>query len=592
VVIPAGVRGAAERQELKGVGKSAATLPNEETRTGTALVAGPNDRNEKPPVDSVRQEDFWALQGLWKFEIYYSDWCPERIGNSPISWSKWRWSVKGNKISWTGMKAEDVRLSFSVDPSKSPRQIDLTFLDGPHKGKRVLGIYRFSPGNRCWMCVADPNAKVARPRDFSFSRKSGQTLILVEMTPSEEPIAAAPPTAAKVKGRGPEIDAAIVRLRQLGAFVREFDLRGDPQYWVQIISTGVGVATHDFAENFDDAAMDDVEIIGRGANVQLHLRRTSVTVAGLARLVSAGRIDMLELTGPNIDNAMVKILPKLPLQGHLGLSSDLLTNSGIQPVSECRELTDISLGGKLLTDACLEHLTGLPKMQGVSLGKNFTRAVFAILARLARLTSLDVSAVTVDISDLTQVPKLRTLSLQGRKYNDEAAFTIADTFKSLEEAYLCDTSITNAGVQHLSRLGTLKILTLDNSLIDDGVADSILKMKQLEWLSVRDCAVGNDTLAAVSECPEMRYLFLVHTPVNDVGIAHLVKLKRPLALYLSDCKFVTDASVKSLAQLPDSESLHLSLDGSGITENGARRLQGELPHARIRWSIPPVPSKK
>lgn len=532
-------------------------------------------------------EEVQALQGVWKFDIYYSDWWPERISNPPISWSKWRWTVTGNEIHWTGMKVDDVKLSFTVDPTQSPRHIDFTFLDGPHKGKILRGMYKFYAEDACYICFADPEAKFDRPTDVSYSTNSGRTMVSIEKAAPETPAA-----QTKGEGRGAEIDAAIARLRQLGAFVREFHPRGAPQYWVQIISTGLGASTRESSLNFGNAAMEDVEIIGRGVAVQLHLRRTSVTSAGLERLASAGKIELLELTGPNVDNAMLKILPKLPLQGQLGLSSDLLTNTGIESVAECRQLTGISLDGNLLTNACLEQLTGLPKLQEVSLGKNFTRAAFEILSRLEGLTGLDVSEVTPDLGDLKKVPKLRRLSLSGKAYDDETARTIADTFQSLEEAYLRRTSITNAGVEHLSRIRTLKILTLDDSLIDDGVAASIRKMKQLKWLSVGDCAVGDDTLAALSECPEMWYVFLVHTPVTDDGIAHLVKLKKPLALYLANCKSVTDASVKSLSQLPDSENLHINLQDSGITEKGARQLQAALPHAQIRWGIPPLQLKK
>jgi hypothetical protein len=292
----------------------------------------------------------------------------------------------------------------------------------------------------------------------------------------------------------------------------------------------------------------------------------------------------------DVDDALLTILPKLPLQGHLGLSAERLTNAGIQPVSECRQLTAISLGGNLSNDS-LEHLTGLPKLQAVSLGKHFTRGAFDTLERLEGLTDLDASELNPDLNDLTKVPKLRRLSLLGQKYDDKAALTIADTFKSLEEAYLRNTSITNAGVQHLSRLEKLKILTLDDSLVDDGMADSIRKMKQLTWLSMGDCAVGDDTLAALSECPEMWYVFLDHTRVTDKGLAHLPKLKRPLALYLSECKSVTDAGMKSLSQLPDSPNLHIELTRTGVTEDGVHELKAALPHAQISWGTPAVPLK-
>ncbi|MBX3444826.1 MAG: hypothetical protein KF774_20670, partial [Planctomyces sp.] len=179
----------------------------------------------------------------------------------------------------------------------------------------------------------------------------------------------------------------------------------------------------------------------------------------------------------------------------------------------------------------------------------------------------------------------------GKKYDDEAARTIADSFAKLENLYLRSTSITTAGVQHLSRLERLKILTLDDSLVDDGMADSVRKMQRLTWLSVDDCAVGDETLAAVSECPDMWYVYFANTRVTDEGLTHLPQLRRPLSLYLSNCLAVTDASIPSLALLTDSGGLNIDLQGTGFTEQGARELQSALPQAQIRWGSPPVPLK-
>jgi len=417
-----------------------------------------------------------------------------------------------------------------------------------------------------------------------------------ERVDGEESAAATPAPKAKAADRGPEIDAAIARqrklaamvrkfkidaaiarLREQGAMVREFHPRGNPQYWVQITS-----------DNFDDDNLADVEMVARGVPLHLHLRNASVTPAGLERLASAGRINQLELSGDNIDDALLKSLPKLPLHGQLGLYSDKLTNAGVQPVAECLELTAISLEGNLSDDS-LERLAGLPNLQRISLGKHFTRRAFDILGRVENLTDLDVSELNPDLIDLQKIPKLRTLSLSGKKYDDAAALAIADTFKSLESAYLRGTSITNAGVEHLSRLEKLKILTLDDSLVDDGMAKSIRKMKQLTWLSVGNCAVGDDTVAALSECPEMWHVFLAGTQVTDKGMVHLPKLMKPLALYLFECKLVTDASIKSLAQLPDSAGLNVELTGSGVTEKGFSELKAALPHAQIRWAAPAPP---
>lgn len=126
-----------------------------------------------PPV----AEEIEALGGQWKFDIYYSDWWPARISNPPIRKGAWRWSFKGNEIAWTGMKIDDVRISFTLDPSKSPKQIDLTFLDGPYKGKALRGIYKFGFGNSCDICAADPDANADRPTFFGYATNSGHTWI-------------------------------------------------------------------------------------------------------------------------------------------------------------------------------------------------------------------------------------------------------------------------------------------------------------------------------------------------------------------------------------------------------------------------------
>lgn len=576
-VIPAGIRGASrgDAAEEKEPSKELVRL-----KAGGGPKGG--DDQKANGTKQVLPEDVQALQGEWRFGLYYSDWWPARITNPPVGWSKWQWTVKGNDIVWSGMKIDDVRLSFKVDPSKSPRQIDLTLLDGPHKGTTLRGMYEFKGGG-WWICFAEPGSSVDRPSKVEYGTGEGRTMVILRRAPVETGAGEVPPAKAEDKDHGRDVDAAIGRLRDLGAFVREFYARDDPRYWVQIISTGTGEATRQSAENFDDAAMKDVEIIGREATLRLHLAKTSVTIDGLKMLASARLVAKLVLSGSNVRDEMLKVLPGLPLRGELTLNSNRLTNEGIRAVAECRELISVSLSGAALTDSCLKYLTLLPKLQAVSLGGNFTRGAFKVLRPLDGLISLDASAVTPELSDLKPFRKLKRLSLGGKKYGDDAAEAIAETFTSLEQAYLRDTSIGNAGVEHLARLKTLTVLTLDGSAIDDGAAESIRKMKQLTWLSVANTSAGDETLAAACECPGMWYLDFSNTQITDEGMAHVVKLTKAVTLYVMECKGVTDSSVVPLAKMPDSPSLYLTLNRSGISEKGARLLRKALPHAQISW---------
>jgi uncharacterized protein (TIGR03067 family) len=118
---------------------------------------------------------------------------PDRITKSSFEIvTKWRWAIQGNKIQWSGLKIGDVKLSFALNPVKSPKEIDLTFLDGPHKGKRLRGIYQFNPKGAWQICFADPDAKVERPTDVSYSTDEGRTMVVLKRPESQEPAADSP----------------------------------------------------------------------------------------------------------------------------------------------------------------------------------------------------------------------------------------------------------------------------------------------------------------------------------------------------------------------------------------------------------------
>ena len=99
--------------------------------------------------------------------------------------------------------------------------------------------------------AASPNSVSLKPRGDAAKKASA-----IQNPKNETPVAAQEKPRHKAVDRGPEIDAAIARLRKQGAMVREFHPRGDAQYWVQIIS-----------DNFDDDDLADVEIVARGSRL-------------------------------------------------------------------------------------------------------------------------------------------------------------------------------------------------------------------------------------------------------------------------------------------------------------------------------------
>ena len=66
-----------------------------------------------------------------------------------------------------------MKAKFSVDSTKKPKTIDYEIVEGPTKGKRVLGIYEID-GDKVKFCFAA--ADKDRPSEFTAKAGSGNTL--------------------------------------------------------------------------------------------------------------------------------------------------------------------------------------------------------------------------------------------------------------------------------------------------------------------------------------------------------------------------------------------------------------------------------
>ena len=70
---------------------------------------------------------------------------------------------------------------FKLDPSKSPKEIDMTFLDGPNKERVGKGIYEIS-GDKLKICRSlDPQDE--RPKDFKTEGKNNYFVMVWERQP-------------------------------------------------------------------------------------------------------------------------------------------------------------------------------------------------------------------------------------------------------------------------------------------------------------------------------------------------------------------------------------------------------------------------
>ena len=114
------------------------------------------------------------FQGAWTLDNVMTDAWPKPVGRG----DERTWVVTGNEITWTAPSGEEVKLSFAVDPAKHPKEIDVTFLAGPHKGLRCPGVYEWVEGG-LWLCLADPAARAGRPKEVAYATNEGRSWIVL-----------------------------------------------------------------------------------------------------------------------------------------------------------------------------------------------------------------------------------------------------------------------------------------------------------------------------------------------------------------------------------------------------------------------------
>jgi len=126
--------------------------------------------------DDPVARDTEALQGEWRAVKGTAEGQKTPTAEAEM----FRIAVKGDRLTLSaGGEARKAR--FVLDPAKSPKAIDLTWLDGPEKGRTVPGVYALEKG-RWRLCV--PNAKageaVQRPKEFTAAAGERRMLFTLE----------------------------------------------------------------------------------------------------------------------------------------------------------------------------------------------------------------------------------------------------------------------------------------------------------------------------------------------------------------------------------------------------------------------------
>jgi len=144
---------------------------------------------------------------------------------------------------------------------------------------------------------------------------------------------------------------------------------------------------------------------------------------------------------------------------------------------------------------------------------------------------------------------------------------------SIEFVYLHGTPFDDDGCVNLSRLESIRTLSLGQTRVTDRGAAAIAALRNLEDLDLGGTRVTDATLRKLAACPNLKRFSIDHTDVTDAGIAALAELK---SLRLLDAR-ATKVTREALTQLRMKNrklSIQESLGSSAA--DPAKPVNGEL----------------
>ena len=270
--------------------------------------------------------------------------------------------------------------------------------------------------------------------------------------------------------------------------------------------------------------------------------------------------------------ALERALKKLKLRVHANgdgdareivpLDTPTIADAHMHLLAPLRTLEGVHLSDSKITDAAAGHFAGLTGLTWAWLRETAVgdRTAKALASAANRLRDLDLSETAITdrgVRHLARLGTLQILNLRGTKLSDRGVAHLAE-LKQLRSLLLGETKIIGSAFKKFAASARLERLDLGDTRMTDA--------------SVKDIAARFGRLDS---------LWLSNTRVTDTGVAHLVKLKRLSILDLDGTR-ITDASVAHLARLKRLRTLYVG--GTRLTRAGINRLRKELSKTEIDFA--------
>ncbi len=115
-------------------------------------------------------DDLKDLEGKWKAVYFERDGKEVKLQNETFS------TITGDKYVIKSGDNVVAAGTMKLDPSKNPKAVDITYTDGPDKGKTFKGIYQIDGDTSKFCRAGAPDQE--RPTEFKTKEGSGGFIVM------------------------------------------------------------------------------------------------------------------------------------------------------------------------------------------------------------------------------------------------------------------------------------------------------------------------------------------------------------------------------------------------------------------------------
>lgn len=310
------------------------------------------------------------------------------------------------------------------------------------------------------------------------------------------------------------------------------------------------------------------------------------------------------VAAPGFGDEQLATLTKFDRLTLLSLENSVVTDEGLTAIKEIPTLKTLNLRKcAQLTDAGIEHVAELPKLERLILLYNkdgLTNECMTSIAKISTLRALDIRGcvqikddgllamaplknlvdfkhrgfnVTNDgLAVFGELPQLRVLMMQDAANVDDGGMKYLEGLDSLISLDMTGTLVEDPGLAALAGK-KLEDLRLRNTLVEGTGLDQLeSSYETLTYLDLNESFASDEGLAKVAPFKNLETLLVWQTAVTNDGLDVLRELPKLKKLTLKALGDVTDAGMEHVAQVTTLADLDLS--ESGVTNEGLAKLHG------------------